>query len=57
MLALLPTHLTYQRMGRELGVSRNTVKTHVVRVYRKLGVSCRAEAVGRAEALGVLPVP
>ena len=32
----------------------NTVKTHVRELYRKLGVTSRADAVARAEALGLL---
>ena len=41
-------------IGRELYVSVNTVKTHVRRIYAKLGVSSRVEAVARAHELGVL---
>jgi DNA-binding NarL/FixJ family response regulator len=36
-----------------LFVSRHTVKTQVASVYRKLGVSSRAEAVDRIEDLGL----
>ena len=32
----------------------NTVKTHTRELYRKLGVTSRADAVARAEALGLL---
>ena len=32
----------------------NTVKSHARELYRKLGVSSRAEAVTSAEALGLL---
>ncbi len=35
-------------------VSRNTVKTHVARIYRKLGVTSRSGAVERARILGLL---
>jgi hypothetical protein len=46
-----------QRFGRadRLGVRRSTVKTHVVSIYRKPGVSNRTEGVERAEACGFLP--
>ncbi|MER5252233.1 MULTISPECIES: LuxR C-terminal-related transcriptional regulator [unclassified Streptomyces] len=37
-----------------LYVSVNTVKSHVRAVYRKLGVSSRAEAVRRARVLGLV---
>lgn len=38
-----------------LEVSPNTVKTHVARLYEKLEVRRRTEAIGRARALGLLP--
>ena len=52
---LLPTHLTEAQMADELYVSKNTVKTHLKGVYRKLEVSSRAEAVQRARDTGLLP--
>ena len=33
---------------------RDTVKTHLKRIYAKLGVSSRAETVERARLLGLL---
>lgn len=36
---------TIQSAARELGVKPSTVKEHLSRLYRKLGVSDRAEAV------------
>jgi LuxR family transcriptional regulator, maltose regulon positive regulatory protein len=54
VLARLPSHLTYQGIGRELYLSVNTVKTYVSAVYRKLGVSSRSEAVAVARAAGLL---
>lgn len=54
VLALLPTHHPLGEIGRELYISRNTVKTHAVSIYRKLGVSSRSAAVDRARALGLL---
>jgi LuxR family transcriptional regulator, maltose regulon positive regulatory protein len=54
MLPLLPTHLTYPEIGQRLFISRHTVKTHAASVYRKLGVSSRAEAVERIHALGLI---
>ena len=55
VLELLPTHLTEAQMADELYVSKNTVKTHLKGVYRKLEVSSRAEAVQRARDTGLLP--
>jgi LuxR family maltose regulon positive regulatory protein len=56
VLRLLPTRLSSREIGRELYVSANTVRTHVKAVYRKLGVTTRAEAVVRARELGLLGV-
>ena len=38
VLRYLPTHLSFQAMADELFVSRNTVKTQAIAIYRKLGV-------------------
>ena len=48
------THLSFADLGAELFVSPNTVKTHAVSIYRKLGVSSRGGAVTRARELGLL---
>ena len=45
VLGLLATDLTLRDIGRELYLSLNTVKTHTHSIYRKLGVSSRADAV------------
>jgi LuxR family maltose regulon positive regulatory protein len=58
LLPLLSTHLQFQDIADRLGVSRHTVKTHVVSIYGKLGASNRGEAVDRAIELGLLePFP
>jgi LuxR family maltose regulon positive regulatory protein len=54
VLRYLPTHLSFQAMADELFVSRNTVKTQAIAIYRKLGVSSRGDAVDRATELGLL---
>ncbi len=54
VLAVLPTHLTFREIGERLFVSTNTVKSHAMSIYRKLGVSSRSEAVERAGELGLL---
>jgi LuxR family transcriptional regulator, maltose regulon positive regulatory protein len=54
VLQLLPTHLSLSDIGDELVVSRNTVKSQVTAIYRKLDVSGRREAVRKAHELGLL---
>jgi LuxR family maltose regulon positive regulatory protein len=54
VLRLLVTVLSRPEIARELHVSVNTVRTHVRRIYGKLGAHSRAEALGRAEELGLL---
>lgn len=44
-----------KEIARALDVSPNTVKTHVARLYEKLGATRRTDAVGRARALGIVP--
>jgi LuxR family maltose regulon positive regulatory protein len=54
VLDLAPTHLTLEEIGRNLSISRNTVKTHLKVIYGKLNVGSRGEAVERAHAIGLL---
>ena len=54
LLPLLTTHLTFREIGDRLFVSRNTVKTQAISIYRKLGASSRGEAVQRAVELGLV---
>jgi LuxR family maltose regulon positive regulatory protein len=54
LLPLLQTHLTFREIGERLYVSRHTVKTQAISVYRKLGVSSRSEAIARMHELGLL---
>jgi len=56
VLEQLATHRTLSEIGDHLYVSRNTVKTHTVSIYRKLLVSGRSEAVERAVELELLDV-
>jgi LuxR family maltose regulon positive regulatory protein len=53
LLPFLPTHLTFPEIGERLYVSRHTVKSQVMSIYRKLGVSSRTEAIERMELLGL----
>jgi DNA-binding NarL/FixJ family response regulator len=54
VLVLLPTRRTLAEIGEELYVGTATVKSHVARVYAKLGVTDRQSAVERAVDLGLL---
>jgi LuxR family maltose regulon positive regulatory protein len=54
LLPLLATHLSLPKIGAELSLSPNTVKSQAVSIYRKLGVSSRGEAITRAKKLGFL---
>ena len=54
ILRLLKSNLSYPEIGNELYISRHTVKTHVVHIYRKLGVPSRSAAVKEARRVGLL---
>jgi len=54
VLALLCEGLSNQQIANALGLSPNTIKNHLARVYRKLGVDSRSEAVSVAMRAGVL---
>jgi LuxR family transcriptional regulator, maltose regulon positive regulatory protein len=54
LLPYLATHLMFPEIASRLFVSRNTVKTEAVSIYRKLGVSSRSGAIERAVAVGLL---
>jgi LuxR family maltose regulon positive regulatory protein len=55
LLPLLATHLSFREIGERLFVSRNTIKTQAISVYRKLRVSNRSDAVEQAAELGLVP--
>jgi two-component system, NarL family, response regulator LiaR len=48
LLSLLPTGMTNRELGEHLYVSENTIKTHLRRLYSKLGVRNRAQAASLA---------
>ena len=54
LLPLLVTHLSFPEIGERLYISRHTVKTQAISVYRKLGASSRSQAIDRASELGLL---
>jgi DNA-binding NarL/FixJ family response regulator len=53
VLRELITGKTNGQIAQSLFVTPDTVKAHLSRVYWKLGVSCRAEAVAVALRLGL----
>jgi len=54
LLPLLATHLSFREIGAHLYISRNTVKTQAIAVYRKFGVTSRSAAIARAIDLGLI---
>ncbi len=55
ILVLLAKGLSFAEIGNLLNISPHTVTAHVKKLYRKLQVHSRAEAVYEASCLGVLP--
>ncbi len=54
LLPLLSTHLSIPEIAGELFLSRNTIKSQAISIYRKLGTSSRSQAVVRSRELGLL---
>jgi LuxR family maltose regulon positive regulatory protein len=54
LLPYLATHLSFPEIGARLFISRTTVKTEAVSLYRKLGASSRSQAIDRAIEVGLL---
>jgi LuxR family transcriptional regulator, maltose regulon positive regulatory protein len=57
LLPYLTTHLSFREIAERLFVSRNTVKSQAISVYRKLDASSRSEAIERATQLGLVDIP
>jgi DNA-binding CsgD family transcriptional regulator len=55
VLALLASGQSNKEMARSLSISPNTVKTHVARVFEKLGVERRVQAIEKARWLALIP--
>lgn len=56
-LRLLPHLVSYQslrQIAEKLSIGRETAKSQATSIYRKLGVSSRADAVGEARRIGLL---
>ena len=54
LLPLLSTHLSFPEIAEEIFLSRHTIKTEAMSIYRKLGASSRSQAVARSRELGLL---
>ena len=55
ILDLLASGESNKEIARRLGISPHTVKTHVARVYEKLGVQRRVVAIEKARLLALIP--
>lgn len=56
VLAAVARGLSNSEVGHELFIGEATVKTHLIRIFGKLGVDDRTAAVTRAYELGVLSI-
>lgn len=54
VLLLIGKGLTMRQMANRLGISPRTVETHMAKLYRKLDVRTRVQAVSRAVSLGLI---
>jgi len=54
LLPMLATHLSFAEIAAELFLSRNTVSSQAMSIYRKLGAGSRSQAVARSRELGLL---
>lgn len=53
VLALIGRGLRNAEAARELGMAESTIATHIKSIYRKLGISSRAEAAWHATRMGL----
>ena len=54
LLPLLSTHLSFPQIAEEMSLSRHTIKSQAMSIYRKLGARSRSQAVARSRELGLL---
>ena len=55
ILQLIASGQSNKEMARALAISPNTVKTHIAKVYEKLAVERRVQAVEKARWLALIP--
>jgi LuxR family transcriptional regulator, maltose regulon positive regulatory protein len=51
---MLSTHLSFAEIAAEMFLSRHTISSQAMSIYRKLGVGSRSQAVARSRELGLL---
>ena len=54
VLRYLPTPMPFSVIADKLGISRSAAKERAARLYNRLGVHSRDEAVSRARSLGLI---
>jgi two-component system NarL family response regulator len=54
VLRCLADSMTYRQIAEHLDISTNTVSNHIRRIYAKLDVHSRSEALQRARKTGIL---
>ncbi len=54
LLPMLSTHLSFAEVAAELSVSRSTISSQAMSIYRKLEAGSRSQAVTRSRELGLL---
>lgn len=57
VLALIAAGYSNQRISETLFLALSTVKGHNAKIFEKLGVKRRTEAVAKAQKLGIIPSP
>jgi LuxR family maltose regulon positive regulatory protein len=55
ILELLKERMTNKEIAAQLTISPGTIKGHTIRIYHKLDVKGRHQAVEKAIVLGILP--
>ena len=50
----MATGAANKQIANELNIGQSTVKTHIVRIFNKLGVNGRTEAVAEAVKKGII---
>ena len=54
VLGVMATGAANKQIANELNIGQSTVKTHIVRIFNKLGVNGRTEAVAEAVKKGII---